>query len=246
MVLTVGALLGALCANVAGSELVYSELRSLVMPELHAQVEVAHESVRRGEWSRGLAHSNAVLMLQGIEYSVDLERVPESEQKRCVDALNAAIAQWSEALNGQVRFTRIDTGGIVITFQPDLESRGRPVGGHTKWRRDVKVGANGELQPTLEASIWIRTRQPSGRQMSFDHLRHISSHELGHVLGLADSNRIGDVMGPLDLGRPARAIAQREIEALRAIRERALDLRRECLVSALQELEGYNLARAAR
>lgn len=246
VVVTVGAFLAALCSGVAGIGFEAAEIDGLVMPELRAQLDVAHQSVNRGEWSRGLAHSNAVLMLQGLDYSVDLNQVPEPDRKKCIESLEAAMSQWSGALGDQIRFNRVESGGIVIIFQPDLSSRGRAVGGHTKWRRDVRIAPSGELQPVLEASIWIRTLQPGGRPMSFDHLRHIASHELGHVLGLADSPRIGDVMGPLDLGRPVKSIGKREIEALRAIRERALELRRECLVSALQELEGYNLARAAR
>ena len=61
-------------------------------------------------------------------------------------------------------------------------------------------------------------------------------HELGHVLGLNDSPRVGDIMGPLDLRKPVTTLGVDEVQALRDIRESAAEIRRQALSKALTHL----------
>jgi hypothetical protein len=49
-------------------------------------------------------------------------------------------------------------------------------------------------------------------------------HEFGHVLGLTDSPRVGDVMGPLRLDKPATRPTEAEVLSLLQLRSQATSL----------------------
>ncbi|MBI3721895.1 MAG: hypothetical protein HY248_05010 [Fimbriimonas ginsengisoli] len=84
------------------------------------------------------------------------------------------------------------------------------------------------------AEIRVRTHNPWARGMSFEQMRHEVAHELGHVLGLDDSRRLGAVMSPLDLRRPVGKVGDDELEALHRLRDLAAEVRREALEYAMR------------
>lgn len=217
-----------------------------VLPEVHAQVDQATESYESGDWNRTIARSNVVLFVEAIRYKVEFNGTRERDVERQRDALRQAIEMWEEALGHEVQFVEDPEAIVTVTFQDSVQNRGQDVGGHIKWRRDISVLPSGDYAPNVKADIWIRTKQPNGRSMTVEAMKHVAGHELGHVLGMSDSRTVGDIMGPLDLRRPTKQLGQSEIEALRSVRLRAADLRRASLVSAIRELEGYNSTRAAR
>ena len=52
-------------------------------------------------------------------------------------------------------------------------------------------------------------------------MRHAAMHEFGHVLGLDDSPREGDVMGPLDIDHPVSAPSALEVQTVLSFRAQA-------------------------
>jgi hypothetical protein len=72
--------------------------------------------------------------------------------------------------------------------------------------------------------MMLRTTTLKKRPMPFEVIRHEACHELGHVLGLDDTNIVGAVMGPLDLNRPASGPSDAEVEAVRLVRTEATRL----------------------
>ncbi|MBI1755905.1 MAG: hypothetical protein HYR64_02215 [Fimbriimonas ginsengisoli] len=120
-----------------------------------------------------------------------------------------------------------------IAFEPDVVDRGVPVGGLVSWRRAIEY-VNQIPTDETTAEIRVRTHNPWARGMSFEQMRHEVAHELGHVLGLDDSRRLGAVMSPLDLRRPVGKVGDDELEALHRLRDLAAEVRREALEYAMR------------
>lgn len=218
-----------------------------VLPDIQRHLTLADQSFKNGDWNTARAYSESMLLLGDVRYQVSYEGANERSRSQGERALKEAMAMWEAASEYQVTFTEVSTNPtVLIRFAPEVESRGRDVGGHVQWRRGIKKNEVGEIVAHAEFEIWIRTVQPNGKPMRLDHMRHVAAHELGHVLGMNDSSREGDIMGPLNLGRPAQKLQREEVESLQRMRQRALNVRRASLITAIYELEGYNLQRASR
>jgi hypothetical protein len=223
-----------------------AELELRVMPELRRHAQMASDCFHDQNWNKSIAHADTVLLLGSTSYSIQFDSSSKEDEKKCRDAVGQAVSMWESALEHQVQFAESSEPNIQFRFEKEVKSANREVGGHVQWNRSVSANSAGEYVPKLTATIWVRTDQPNGKAMKPDHLKHVIAHELGHILGLNDSKRVGDIMGPLDLKSPAKSLAKNEIQAISTIRNQALQMRKACLLSALEELEGYNLPRATR
>lgn len=132
---------------------------------------------------------------------------------------------WETVL-GQKLFEETFSGAadVTIQFQPRVASNGAEVCGHAIWTR--AVDESGSLpRPVFSAALWVSTASPAGEALNFDQIRACAAHELGHVLGLADSRVAGDVMAPMDLRHPATSIRLEEVKNLIEARDEAARIR---------------------
>jgi hypothetical protein len=65
-------------------------------------------------------------------------------------------------------------------------------------------------------------------------MKHEIMHEMGHILGLEDSDRVGDLMGPLDVNHPVSGPKSYESEAVYELRSQADRIRKEVLAGQLK------------
>lgn len=132
---------------------------------------------------------------------------------------------WEGALGGRV-FVVVESGpvDVWVRFQPDVCIDGAEVAGHATWTRGV---LNPEVDPkvVLTARVAIRTLRPDDKPMTFAQLRACAAHELGHVLGLQDSENEADLMGPMNFDHPVLAINPAEVANLIAARREAEAIR---------------------
>ena len=68
---------------------------------------------------------------------------------------------------------------------------------------------------------WSLTKDSRGHDLSDEALTYVTAHELGHVLGLDDTGRYGDLMGPGQLDRPVNYPAPSERDALVGLQQEA-------------------------
>ena len=128
-----------------------------------------------------------------------------SQVKKGIDA-------WREHTDlALTEVSKVGGADVVFLFTERLTYAGQEIAGYTNWRR-----AKGRLSATIQ----VRTSMPGGGKMNQAAIRHIAMHELGHVLGLADTSRVGDIMGPLDTHRTADRPTAPEIAHLKAFRAR--------------------------
>ena len=191
-----------------------------VLPEMRQHLEDGWACLKRDP---GLArdHALAVLMGREILVGVDLDAVPRDRRTACRLAVDDALEAWQTAIGGEVKLHRLPEGGrsgIVIRFQPDVREDGEPVAGYVNWKRTIGRDVTGVLQ--------IRTVALNGETMPGRAMRGIVLHEIGHLLGLDDTDRDGEAMSSLSVSSPASRPSEREAEAVRALRAEADELLR--------------------
>lgn len=217
-----------------------------------------------GRWQEASAQSDAILLPGAIRYAVQFEGRAIHAEERARKAIDYAISIWSDVAEDIVfeevaehTFGRIGFSGIsasrsrtavevVIVFSPDGRRGNSPAAGHIAWQRWVGPLPQGGFGARVQARIDIRTELPGSQvPMNLAQMRHAVAHEIGHLLGLDDSPRVGDVMGPLDLSRPAVRPSFEETLALRELRAAARNIRLRSLLVALSESGRYNPWRVA-
>jgi hypothetical protein len=215
--LSFSVLLGACSPLIAGAR-----ARTPILSEFNTILTIAHESVLRGDYRQARALTGLVLMdrLIRVQMSTDAATLPRRAE--CVRALRDGIARWEQALGGAVRFAFIsdpNRAEIRVRFSESLAQIDANAAGHCDYVREIVNG-----QPRTTAKLSVLTRTPSGEPMSHELMRHTVMHEVGHVLGLEDSQEVGAVMGPLDLANPVSEISPIEIEELLWARSEARQL----------------------
>ena len=209
----------ALCATVGG---LANKTNSRILPELYDHLSDARQHVDEGQLSCAIAQANLLLISDAKVYVA-------SESREDIEVVAQATAAWEAALNGEMKFTRVNDprlAQIKVVFHDHMQREGVEVGGYTTWRRAVKQQSDGNWKPDLSVNVELREIQPCGDPMNFRQKLHAAMHEFGHVLGLDDSNEIGDVMGALDLEQPVRKPRAKEIEAIMELRAEAKGLRK--------------------
>lgn len=208
-----------------------------IQPDMLRQVEYARQELKDGEWAFAMARANLVSFDRPLYVSVSYKGVDDSLKPTCEMALQAAFKVWADAL-GETQFrltTRDSVADIKVCFEPEVKDGRYPVGGLVKWKRSIVMESYQPVQKT-EASAQIRVNNPQGGNMSFEHLRHECAHEMGHVLGLEDSPRTGEIMSMLDLRRPVSRASSGEVDSLVRMRKLANEVKEEAVALAMSKV----------
>ena len=195
-----------------------------VLPEVQRHLDDGWACVRHDP-AKARAHAMAVLGEEDVAVTVDLSGVRPSRRTACRAAVDSALEAWTTALDDTVRLYRADDrrqSGIVVRFQNDVRERGAPVAGYVNWKRTADAAGGG-----VTGTVQVRDEDLDGSPMPARAMGHIVLHEMGHLLGLDDSDREGDAMGPLNVSRPVSAPTRAEAEAVQDLRADAARLLRE-------------------
>ena len=209
-----------------------ANLRARVLPDLFTHLSNGDRNVEEGNPQAALACADVVLLKGVVKFHVAFDGIDPRRQAACSAAVTAGIAAWVAGLDSDTRFELVDKAedaDVRVTYVRRLEIDGRAVGGRTQWRRAVKSLGDGACSAVVTATVHLVADCPDGRAMSASQMRQASCHEFGHILGLQDSPRQGDVMGPLELGKPVAVPSLEEVEALIEIRDEARQLRGKAL-----------------
>ena len=187
---------------------------ALVLPEVRRHLADGWACLK-GEPALARAHARAVLAEGDGLVEVDLGAVPADRRTACRAAVDGALEAWERAIGDGFRLRRADDRrrhAVVVRFLPDVRDEGRGVAGYIDWKHAAE---------RQDADVQVRTVRPNGEPMSFRAMRGTVLHEFGHLLGLDDSDREGDAMGPLDPAHPVGEPTDAEASAVRAIRDEA-------------------------
>lgn len=199
---------------------------SPVLPEVNRHLQEGLADVTTST-PMARAHAQLILLDNEVDYAVLFQGVAANEQKRCLECLHSAMREWEHELDGTIKFVEIPAtpaSEIIVRFRPTVNMDKEPVAGYVNWSRTLSRAADGAVKSDFKADLQIRSRDLEGKAMPKDAMRHAAMHELGHVLGLDDSPREGDVMGPLDIDHPVSAPSPLEVNTVKDLRSRANEI----------------------
>ncbi|MBX3118432.1 MAG: matrixin family metalloprotease [Fimbriimonadaceae bacterium] len=214
------------------------------LPDLQTHLNRANDNLKVNDFQGAMAQSDAILLNSDVKVYFDLATAPAYKQAQLREIFFDGADMWAPVIQNTVRFIETDRrsdADVVVGFRGNVQGYAAQVGGHATWRRIVRKLDDGSYDVEFKANISIRTVAPNGQAMNVAQMRHISAHEIGHILGLNDSDQIGDVMGPLVLNRPATKVSSRELDSLRKLRNEAMDIRRRSLSGWVLGFDRYTL-----
>ncbi len=211
----------------------------LVQPKMREMIKVANQAMNSGNIEKAIAYTDLILVQSEIKYSINTDNIPDYQRDSSRSAAHKAIDAWTEALDGEVKFTEVEPSqaNLRIKFETDVRSVGSEVAGYAVWQRQVYDWGNGNYSPKLSGDISLRSKTPTGRDMPEGAIIHSACHEIGHLLGLWDSPNFGDVMGPLHLKKPITKPSEAEVSALQEARQVAQEISQTC--QAQKAANGY-------
>jgi len=211
----------------------------LVQPKMREMINVASQAMNSGNIEKAIAYTDLILIQSEIKYSINTDNIADNQRDSSRAAAHKAIDAWTDALNGEVKFTEVEPSqaNLRIKFESEVRSVGNAVAGYAVWQRQVYDWGNGNYSPKLSGDISLRSKTPTGRDMPEGAIIHSACHEIGHLLGLWDSPNFGDVMGPLHLKNPITKPSETEVGALREARLIAQQISNNCL--AQKAAHGY-------
>ena len=196
---------------------------NLVQDKVYDFLDEAETSYMAGNAPRALAYSQAAAMQGTIKVAVDFDAVPDRLISDATSSVTEAFELWEDALDRQIQFEIVSPKEAVlrISFKDSVHLMGREVAGYAVWSRQVYDWGNGKYTTRTSGDISLRTSHPSHGDFSHQAMVHAAAHEIGHYLGLWDSPRVGDIMGPLLLDRPCEKLSEPELSAIKGARSRA-------------------------
>jgi len=210
-----------------------STMRSAnVLSEVKRHLAEGHKFAADGSWEIAAAHADVVLISENVSVYVNVDHVSSSQRQACLRALDAALSQWESALDSTIHFqmqsdpSRAD---LKVIFRPDVRMGREAVAGLTNWTRSIHASGNKVTQASFKAEVQIRARDLEYHELSFEAMRQETEHEFGHVLGLDDSDHLGDLMGLFDINHLVTGPRDYEIQAVRNLRNEASQIKADAL-----------------
>lgn len=174
---------------------------------------------------RAMAMLELLLVPQGTEVYVNLEGLPESMRGRFANGIDRGFALWKNALGDDFPFRLTyqarSKPAFEIRIVERIDDRYHQMGEMLVTRRVSwsKRSHTGEVEGHLKISRFSRP----GQHLALDEVTHIVAHELGHALGLNDTDSVREIMGPVLIGRPFARLTDDEVRRVKVIRETIRD-----------------------
>lgn len=210
----------ALAGLVVGSSLAGYRAKAAIHPSVTEHLDNARIQAQLGKADEAASYAEAMLMGSNITVAVDYGDTPVDQMTACDEAVKGAFTMWENALDHDVKFTRVQYGekaDVKIKFDQHTKLNNQIVSGYINWSRTVQDTPEGP-KPHFKADVFLRTTDPSGAKMVAKTMKHTCGHEFGHMFGLDDVKDVGMLMGPLDIRHPVSGPGEAEIDTVKAIR----------------------------
>lgn len=197
------------------------DLSPLIDPQIAQYYSRALASASEGENQKAIGMLKLLLIPEGTTVSIDLSGVPYGDRQRVRFAIAQGFELWRSALPDDFPFRLVSDdpeANVQIRMSPtSMGPSGKCMG---EIRATRKVQWNRYVHYVeFSATIDIAYQSNPQKALATDELIHVVGHELGHALGLGDSDFGNRIMGPVALGRPFARVHEEEITAVRTFRQ---------------------------
>ena len=195
----------------------------MIQERVYDHLDRMDAAVSFGNKAEAVACAEMVLLKRDITVYVDDSEVPASLKDVASRAIQNAATNWEDSLQSgiNIRFVPRFAADVIVKYAGNVKYEGNEAAGTVRWSRGVLDLGSGQYDYKVTASITLRTHTPNGSMMNYSQMLHTAGHELGHVLGLEDTSKVGDLMGPLKLNKPVERATRHEIDSLNEVRQRA-------------------------
>lgn len=188
-----------------------------VLPSQRAFLDKGAGLIAQGDVAQGSAYLDLAQSRVALKVAVDCGTDACSATDKT--AVEQAARTWNEA-GADVTLVNSEEANVRLHIRPAVGASGH-LAGHANWvKRVVRTGYQ-RYQPRVSADLTVGTTDSRGRALSSDALAYVTAHELGHVMGLDDTARTGELMGPNQVDHPVLGPSQAELRSLAALREQA-------------------------
>jgi predicted Zn-dependent protease len=173
----------------------------------------------RREPQKALAMLEVLVISTPLDVIADYSGVPENLRDEYADAVADAFGMWERSLGSDfpLRLVRKSNSAIRLTFASSIRGGEPNQKGEFYVTRRIQWGDafhSGEI----DGHFTIVKLATKDRYMTGKEIKHIVAHEVGHSLGLADSESLERIMGPVMLGNPFARVTSDEVRQVKEIR----------------------------
>ena len=205
-------------------------------PEVHPTFadtyQRAQQAYEGGEVQKALAMLNGIVYPNGVAVNIDVVAAGSRTQV-AQTALNRAAHTWSIKLEGDSPILVVDPktkADIKIVLTDKIPKSSHDTLGLIDLKKEYRWN-NVRHEVHNKGTIYVM-RTWNGRPLTEDQMTEIITHELGHLLGLADVSDTNMLMGPMVPGQTLLAPRPNEIKAIQTLRAKTRSLINQFNVSS--------------
>ncbi len=159
---------------------------------------------KRGRSERALALLSSLLLTNNARVGVDEGSLPKGSREAFRRGMERGVRTWREAMpEAPFALSRPrEEPDVVVRFVPRIDVT-EDVQGMIEAKRELRWDRKG-YGYRLRAVLLVR-EETDRRLLTENEVASVVAHELGHLLGLDDTGRVRELMGPFVPASPARA-----------------------------------------
>jgi Zn-dependent protease with chaperone function len=167
---------------------------------------------------RSLAALEAMLMRDPVQVGLDAGSVPPQARDEYREGVRLGIGIWKNVIEDSPFEEAFGKRGteVVVRFVDGFKE-GSNIQGQVQFEHQYSWSRK-DYKFKLVATVLVK-RTTGKRLLTREEVAEVVSHELGHLLGLSDVTRPGELMGPFIPGRANPDPTEEEVIAVLGFRE---------------------------